>query len=76
MKLIDKYPIERMRDKEIKLSFQCPYCKSYRIEMIHQDDVNFWKGVKCMKCKALVVLDNLSVLVIREGMMRGTGQTL
>ncbi len=68
MKLIDKYPIDRMRDKAVKLSFQCPYCKSWRIEMNRPEDMSLWNGVKCVKCKALVLLDSLSVVVIREGL--------
>jgi len=68
MKLMDRYPIERMKDKDIKLSFQCPYCKSYRIEMNRPEDLSFFKGVQCVKCKALVLLDSLSVVVVRENL--------
>jgi len=69
MKLIDKYPIERMKDKAVRLSFQCPYCKSWRIEMNRPEDMSFFKGVQCAKCKTLVLLDSLSVVVVREGLM-------
>ena len=75
MRLVEKYPIERMKDKGLKLSFQCPYCKSSRIEMSRPEDMNFWRGVKCAKCKTLVVLDSLSVLAIRENMTREVEQT-
>ena len=68
MKLVDKYPIERMKDKGVKLSFQCPYCKSYRIEMNRPEDLSFFKGVQCVKCKALVLLDSLSIVVVRENL--------
>jgi DNA-directed RNA polymerase subunit RPC12/RpoP len=69
MKVIDKYPIERMRDKAVRLSFQCPYCKSWRIEMNRPEDMSFFKGVQCPKCKTLVLLDSFSVVVVREGLM-------
>ena len=69
MKLIDKYPIERMKDKGVKLSFQCPYCKSWRIEMNRPEDMGFLNGVRCAKCKTLVLLDSFSVVVVREGLM-------
>lgn len=69
MKLIDKYPIERMKDKGVRLSFQCPYCKSWRIEMNQPEDLSFLKGVQCAKCKTLVLLDSLSVVVVREDVM-------
>ena len=65
---IDKYPIDRMADKAVRLSFQCPYCKSWRIEMNCPEDMSMWKGVKCVKCKALILLDSLSVVVVREGL--------
>ncbi|UCD92846.1 MAG: hypothetical protein JSV43_02700 [Methanobacteriota archaeon] len=63
---IDKYPLERMRDKEVKLSFHCPLCRGTRIQMSDSEDMSFWKGVRCPKCKALVLLDNLSVTVVKE----------
>lgn len=75
MRLVEKYPIERMKDKAVKLSFQCPYCRSSRIEMTCPEDMNFWRGVKCAKCKTLVVLDSLSVLAIHEGVTRQVEQT-
>ena len=64
---IEKYPLERMKDKEIKLSFDCPHCVGSRIEMNNEEDISFWKGVECPKCKALILLDDLSVTVVSEG---------
>lgn len=63
---IDKFPLERMRDKEVKLSFDCPQCRGTRIQMSDSDDMSFWKGVRCPKCKALILLDSLSVTVVKE----------
>lgn len=76
---IDKYPLERMQDKSVKLSFHCPLCKGCRIEMNNEDDIDFFKGVKCPKCKSLILLDSLSVTVVKEGFRpktRTTKQTL
>lgn len=63
---IDKYPLERMRDKEVKLSFHCPLCRGTRIQMSDSEDMSFWKGVKCPKCKSLILLDSLSVTIVKE----------
>lgn len=72
---IDKYPLERMQDKGVKLSFECPQCRGIRIEMSNEEDIDFFKGVKCPKCKALILLDSLSVTVVKEGMRPKTGTT-
>ncbi|MFQ5883472.1 MAG: hypothetical protein ACE5IO_00055 [Thermoplasmata archaeon] len=63
---IDKFPLERMRDKEVELSFDCPQCRGTRIQMSDSDDMSFWKGVRCPKCKTLILLDSLSVTVVKE----------
>lgn len=63
---IEKYPLERLKDKNIKVSFDCPLCNGTRIEMRNSDDIDFWKGVKCTKCNALVLLDSMSLAVIRD----------
>jgi hypothetical protein len=55
-----------MRDRRVRLSFDCPHCRSGRIEMDDAEDVDYWKGVRCLKCQALIVLDSLSVVVIKE----------
>jgi DNA-directed RNA polymerase subunit RPC12/RpoP len=65
---IDKYPLDRMRDKNIELSFACPYCLGSRIEMLGRSEQEYWEGVRCPKCGTLVVLDSLSVVTIRDGL--------
>lgn len=55
-----------MKDKSIKLSFNCPQCIGTRIEMNDREDISFWKGIKCPKCESLILLDDLSVTVVKE----------
>ena len=72
---IEKYPLERMKDKSVELSFNCPQCIGTRIEMNDSDDISFWKGVKCPKCGSLILLDDLSVTVVRESTTEAPKQT-
>lgn len=67
MTRIDKYTLDRMRGKGIAISFRCPYCEGARLEMKNPSDLDPLEGIRCFKCKALIVLDSLSVTVIREG---------
>ncbi len=69
---IEKYPLDRMKDKSIKLSFICPQCVGTRIEMNDREDISFWKGVKCPKCDSLILLDDLSVTVVTEDIQTTT----
>lgn len=63
---IEKVPLERMQKKAVRLSFNCPQCKGARIRMDDSEDTSFWKGVTCPKCKTLILLDNLSVAMVKE----------
>ena len=66
MTLIDKYTLERMRGRGVRISFDCPYCQGARLELKDTKSLDALEGVRCFKCKALVVLDGLSLTVIRE----------
>ena len=66
MTLIDKYTLDRMRGRGVRISFDCPYCQGARLELKDLGAVDPLDGVRCFKCKALVVLDGLSLTVIRE----------
>jgi len=68
--LIDKYTLDRMRGRGVRLSFDCPYCQGARLEMKDAEGLDPLEGVRCFKCKALVVLDGLSLTVIREAAPR------
>ena len=70
MTLIDKYTLDRMRGRGVRISFNCPYCQGMRLEMNDPQDLDPMEGVQCVKCKALVVLDGLSLTVIREPVPR------
>jgi hypothetical protein len=37
--------------------------------MNRPEDMSFFTGVQCAKCKTLVLLDSFSVVVVREGRM-------
>jgi DNA-directed RNA polymerase subunit RPC12/RpoP len=63
---IEKYPLDRMKSKDIKLSFECPQCIGSRIEMNDREDMGSLNGVKCPKCSSLILVDDLSVTVVKE----------
>lgn len=69
MTLIDKYTLDRMRGRAIRISFDCPYCQGARIELKDAADLGP-DGVRCFKCKAVILLDGLSLTVIREPPIR------
>jgi len=70
--LIDKYTLDRMKGRAIRISFDCPYCQSARIELKDLGDLGPMEGVRCFKCKALILLDGLSLTVIREPAARAS----
>jgi len=70
---IDKYTLDRLRDRGIRISFNCPYCQGARLELKNPEDLDPMQGVTCFKCKALVLLDSLSLTVIRQGARAAQG---
>ncbi len=72
MTVIDKYPLDRMRGRGVRISFNCPYCQGARLELSDLENQDPLEGVRCFKCKALIVLDALSLTVIREPGRGGT----
>jgi len=68
---IDKHDLERLRGRSVEVSFRCPYCGGTRIIMKGRGATDYWQGTECKKCGSKVVLDSLTVLVIREN---GNGQ--
>ena len=73
MTRIDKYTLDRLRDRGIRISFNCPYCQGARLELKDPGDLDPLQGVTCFKCKAQVLLDSLSLTVIREGLRVADG---
>ncbi|MBI4415565.1 MAG: hypothetical protein HY557_01105 [Euryarchaeota archaeon] len=70
MTRIEKYTLDRMKGRALSLSFECPHCRGARLEIRPKESADPWEGVRCFKCKALVVLDGLSLTVIREAAPR------
>jgi DNA-directed RNA polymerase subunit RPC12/RpoP len=64
--VIDKYNLDRLHKRGLELVLRCPYCKSARLVMKQRDDLDYWEGVTCPKCGSKVVLDSLSLVVMRE----------
>jgi DNA-directed RNA polymerase subunit RPC12/RpoP len=61
---ISKYNIERLGARNVELRFDCPYCGSARIGIKYRNQMDFWDGIVCPKCKSRVILDNLSLTVV------------
>ena len=72
MTLIDKYTLDRLKGRGIRISFDCPYCQGARLEL-KEPDVAAMEGIRCFKCKALILLDGLSLTVVREASRRAEG---
>lgn len=66
MTQIDKYTLDRLRDRDLRLTVDCPHCRGTRIEIGDLVNAQPLHGVTCVKCKAVVMLDGLSLTVIRE----------
>lgn len=66
MTVIDKYTLDRMKGRGVRVSLLCPYCQGARLEVHDHEGPDPLEGVRCFKCKALIVLDGLSLTVIRE----------
>ncbi|MEK6851939.1 MAG: hypothetical protein AABY30_05315 [Candidatus Thermoplasmatota archaeon] len=65
MTRIDKYTLDRLRNRGLRLTFDCPHCQGTKLELRGPAGPGL-DGVTCFKCKAVVVLDGLSLTVIRE----------
>ena len=63
---IDKHGLDRLRGRSVEVSFRCPYCGGSRIVMRGSKALDYWQGAECKKCSSRIVLDTLTLLVIRE----------
>jgi len=63
---IVKYSIDRLEERNIELRFDCPYCGAARIGINYRGQEDFWDGTMCPKCKSRVILDDLSLTVVKE----------
>ena len=66
MTAIEKYTLDRLRSRGIRLGLNCPYCQGTWLELKEAKDLDPMHGVTCFKCKAQILLDGLSLTVIRE----------
>ncbi len=66
MGIVGKYDLDSLKEPHVQIGFKCPYCKSTRVNMNGKKDVDFWGGVQCPKCGSKVIVDALSVTVIRD----------
>jgi len=65
-RILDKISLDRLRDKELKVSLLCPYCKSARIAFAEGGSPGTWEGIDCPKCGAHILLDSLSLVVVKD----------
>lgn len=64
--IVDKVTLDRLKDRDLQVSFLCPYCKSTRILLDSTRAADSWNGVDCPKCGAHLLLDSVSVVVIKD----------
>lgn len=64
--IVDKVTLDRLKDRELHVSFLCPYCKSARISLDSTQSLDSWNGVDCPKCSAHLLLDSVSVVMIKD----------
>ncbi|MGQ0797959.1 MAG: hypothetical protein ACT4OI_08890 [Methanobacteriota archaeon] len=63
---LDKVSLDRLGDKELKINLLCPYCKSTRLTLAAQHSTGTLDPVVCPKCGAQVMLDSLSLVVMKD----------
>jgi len=65
-RVVDKISLDRLMDRDLKVSLLCPYCKSTRITLTATQTMDSWNGIDCSKCEAHILLDSVSLVVIKE----------
>ena len=63
---MNKVSLERLKDRELRVSFLCPYCNSARITREGSQTTDDWNGIECPKSHAQNLLDSISLVVIQE----------
>ncbi len=66
---MDKVTLDRLKDRDLHVSFLCPYCRSTRISLDSSRSIDSWNGLDCPKCSAHILLDSLSVVVIKDAVV-------
>ena len=72
--VIDKYGLDRLQKRGLEIAFKCPYCRSTRLFMKQRDELDYWSGVTCPKCGSKVILDTLTLVVMRENGAPSNGE--
>ncbi len=67
--IVDKVSLDRLKDRQLQVSFLCPYCRSARISLDSSQSLDSWNGVDCPKCSAHLLLDSLSVVMIKDAVV-------
>lgn len=73
--LVDKVTLDRLKDRELHVSFLCPYCKSIRIALDASRRTDHWNGIDCPKCGAHILLDSMSIVVIKDAVTPSRAMT-
>lgn len=66
-RIVDKVSLDRLRGRDLRVSFLCPYCGSTRITLAATQTTDDWNGIDCPKCQAHILLDSVSLVVIKDG---------
>lgn len=65
-RILEKMSLDRLQDKELRVSLLCPYCRSTRISFAGGESTGPWEGVDCPKCGAHILLDSMSLVVLKD----------
>jgi len=65
-RLLDKVSLDRLKDKDLKVTLLCPYCKSTRLSLAPTQSTVALGGIDCPKCGAHIMLDSLSLVVMKD----------
>lgn len=65
-RILDKVSLDRLRDKELRVTLLCPYCTSTRITFAAGHSTGPWEGIDCPKCGAHIFLDSMSLVVMKD----------
>jgi hypothetical protein len=69
-RFLDKVSLDRLGDKDLKVTLLCPHCRSTRITLAAEHSTGTFKPIGCPKCGAEVMLDSLSLVVMKEAPAR------
>jgi len=74
-RIIDKVPLERLRDKQLRVSLLCPRCESAPMSLGFENSMNTWRTIACPKCGVEVMLDSMSLVLLTQNATTTVGET-